>query len=217
MPIDQENRLPETGGRFSVVNPPFIGYNRENPGIAGGHADPCSSGRFMVDVKTAEVAYMPKILRIRYIPPETVDISGDRLLYRDQDILVTAWEPIRPRTDFHHGMSCVFLAEGLKISRFMDAAGLTLYWYVDLVDIHHDPVADTYRLYDLLADVRIRPDGKLEIVDLDELADALEQKLITAEQGILALRILHHLLGEIEKGTQPRRADFWMKKACETA
>lgn len=160
---------------------------------------------------------MPNIFRIRYIPAETVDISGDRLLLRDDGHLVTAWKPIRPRTDFDHGMSCVFLSEGVKVSRFMDAAGNTLYWYVDLVDIRYDAPTDTYRLHDLLADVKIQPDGRVEIVDLDELADAMEQNLITREQGILALRILDRLLADIRNGLQPNRAAEWMQQALAQA
>jgi uncharacterized protein len=160
---------------------------------------------------------MPKILRIRYIPPETVDLSGDQLLYRDAAHLVTAWQPIRPRTDFDHGMSCVFLDEGTKVSRFMDAAGETLYWYVDLVDISHDADSDTFRLHDLLADVKILPDGRIEIADLDELADALEQKLISEGQAAMALRILHRLLSDINSGVQPAKAAGWMGMAMEKA
>ncbi len=165
----------------------------------------------------AEELEMPHIFRIRYIPSETVDISGDKLLYRDHEVLVTAWEPIRPRTDFQHGMSCLFLLEGVKVSRFMNAAGETLYWYVDIVDIRHDAQTDTFRLHDLLADVRIWPDGRMEIIDLDELADALEQNLIGEAQAIMALRTLNRLLADIGNGVQPQKAARWMNQACGTA
>ncbi len=158
---------------------------------------------------------MPNIFRIRYIPAETVDISGDQLLYHDEEVLVTAWTPIHPRKDIHHGLSCVFLMEGVKVSRFMDVEGKTLYWYVDLVDISHDAQTDTYRLYDLLADVRIFPDGRVEVIDLDELADAMENDLITVAQGIKALRILNRLLEDIQKKVQPNRAESYMKGALE--
>jgi|SRR5450756_12305 len=158
---------------------------------------------------------MPNIFRIRYIPAETVDISGDRVLYRDATRLVTAWQPIRPRMDFDHGISCVFLDEGIKVSRFLDVSGKTLYWYFDLVDIVHEMDSDTYRLRDLLADVKIQPDGQVEIIDLDELADALEQKLITEQQAIMALRILHRLLDDIRTGLQPACAAEWMKRALD--
>lgn len=146
---------------------------------------------------------MTKILRIRFIPDEIVDLSKDELLFRDAEYLVTAWTPIHPREDIHHGISVAFLNKGIKVSRFMDAAGAIIYWYIDLVDFHYDEPTDTYRLYDLLADVKIHRDGRVEVIDLDELADAIEQELISRDQGIRTLRILHSLLDDIRAGVQP--------------
>ena len=40
----------------------------------------------------------------------------------------------------------------------------------------------------------IYPDGRTKVVDLDELADALEQGLITQEQLLASLRQLNNLL-----------------------
>jgi len=146
---------------------------------------------------------MPKIFRIRYIPFETVDISSDKILYRDEDVLVTSWKPIKPRKDIDHGASCVFLKEGIKISRFMDSNNDIAFWYIDLIDIQYDKNEDTYYLKDLLIDVKIHSDGSIEIVDLDELADAIEQSLVTKNQSILVMRILHRLLLDIKTGKQP--------------
>ena len=160
---------------------------------------------------------MPTIHRVRYIPAETVDISSDLLLYRDEEHLVTSWKPIRPRKDISGGVSCVFVSKGIKVSRFLDAQGALLYWYIDLVEVRRDADTDTYELHDLLADVRILPDGQVEIVDLDELADALEQGLITTEQGILALRTLHALLCDIQTGVQPALAGTWMAQGGSNA
>ena len=53
---------------------------------------------------------------------------------------------------------------------------------------------------DLLADVKIRPNGAVEVVDLDELADAREQQLITEEQVLRCLRSLNRLTTLIYKG-----------------
>ncbi len=159
---------------------------------------------------------MPKIYRIRYIPNETVDISSDTLLFRDDHLLITEWKPIHPRHDIAQGTSCVFFDAGYKVSQFMDPSGNLLYWYIDLIDIEYEKEMDTYRLKDLLADVKIYPDGRLEIVDLDELADALEQQLIFPEQGIKCLRILHRLLAEIQSGVQPGLAGQKIAEAVAT-
>lgn len=149
---------------------------------------------------------MPKILRTRLIPDETVDISSDRLLYRDENMLLTEWKPIHPRKDIIGGVSCAFLNEGLKISRFIGPDGGLRYWYVDIVEVHRDAGADLYRFVDLLADVRIWPDGRVEVVDLDEVAEAIENGLIDVHQAATCLRILDRLLRAIESGEQPARA-----------
>ena len=41
----------------------------------------------------------PTVLRKRYIPFETVDISGDELISRSDELLVTRWKPIKIRSD----------------------------------------------------------------------------------------------------------------------
>jgi hypothetical protein len=61
----------------------------------------------------------PVILRKRFIPFETVDISGDELLKRDEDVIITRWDVIRPRSDIAKGVSFAFLKEGYKISRVL--------------------------------------------------------------------------------------------------
>ena len=51
---------------------------------------------------------------------------------------------------------------------------------------------------DLLADVIIYPDGTHHVIDLDELADAQEQNLITGVQLNRSLRQLNKLLNIIQ-------------------
>ena len=53
---------------------------------------------------------------------------------------------------------------------------------------------------DLLADVVIYPDGKVQVVDLDELAAALDAGLITTDQLKQALLSLDALLSRIYEG-----------------
>ena len=50
---------------------------------------------------------------------------------------------------------------------------------------------------DLLADVVIYPDGKIRLLDLDELSDAFEQKLIDEKQLKTALHSLGNLMDAI--------------------
>ncbi len=145
----------------------------------------------------------PIILRKRFIPNETVDISGDELLYRDDEVLITKWKAIKPRADLSGGLSCTFLEKGIKVSRFYDNSGSFIYWYCDILDTDYDKGTDRYVLVDLLVDVKIKPDGQVEILDIGELADALEQEIITKEQSIRSLRKLNILLESIYSGNFP--------------
>ena len=50
---------------------------------------------------------------------------------------------------------------------------------------------------DLLADVIVHPNGEVQVVDLDELAEAFEKGLLTPEQMSACLKQLNQLLSYI--------------------
>lgn len=150
----------------------------------------------------------PILYRKRLIPEECVLLKDDRLLYRDEEIIVTAWNTLNPRKDLHHGLSCYYLQEGIKVSRFYDENGSLLYWYCDIVDYDHDAGTDTYIITDLLADVIIYPDGFVKVVDIDELATAKDAGLLTdamLKQALLTLSRLLQIIydGGFEKLQEP--------------
>lgn len=142
----------------------------------------------------------PILYRKRLIPEECVLLKDDRLLYRDGDIIVTAWNTLKPRKDLHHGCSCYYLREGIKVSRFYNENGSLLYWYCDIVDYDHDAETDTYVITDLLADVIIYPDGFVKVVDIDELATAKDAGLLNDAMLKQALLTLNRLLQIIYDG-----------------
>ncbi len=142
----------------------------------------------------------PILYRKRLIPEECVLLKDDRLLYRDEDIIVTAWNTLKPRKDLHHGCSCYYLREGIKVSRFYEENGSLLYWYCDIVDYDHRAETDTYVITDLLADVIVYPDGFVKVVDIDELATAKEAGLLTDAMLKQALLTLNRLLQIIYDG-----------------
>jgi len=145
----------------------------------------------------------PVLLRRRYIPYELVDISSDELLFRSEDLLVTKWTAIRPRTDLYGGISFTFPKKSYKLGKFYDAAKNFLYWYCDIIETEYDQTSDTYIMNDLLVDIKIYPDGSVKVLDADELAQALEEGLITPQQAVHALRILDGLLKSIYDGNFP--------------
>ena len=142
----------------------------------------------------------PILYRRRLIPEECVLLKDDRLLHRDNRIIVTSWNTLKPRKDIHHGCSCYYLDEGFKVSRFYKEDGSLLYWYCDIVDYDYDEKTDTYVITDLLADVIIYPDGFVKVVDIDELATARDAGLLSDEMLKKSLLTLNHLLQIIYDG-----------------
>lgn len=141
-----------------------------------------------------------RIFRHRYIPLETVELVGDEILLNNGDVMVTKWTVLKPRSDFSNGYSCYFLKEGYKISKFLDAGGGLVYYYCDIIDVEYDSSANAYTFNDLLADVIIYNDGRVRVVDIGEIADAMESGLITPELAQKALRRLDRLLELIYTG-----------------
>lgn len=142
----------------------------------------------------------PILYRKRLIPEECVLLKDDSLLYRDEKIIVTGWNTLKPRKDLHHGFSCYYLQEGIKVSRFYREDNSLLYWYCDIVDYDHNADTDTYIITDLLVDVIVYPDGFVKVVDIDELVTAQETGLLTNDMLKKSLLNLNHLLQIIYNG-----------------
>ena len=153
--------------------------------------------------KKEKIMKKPTLLRRRYIPYELVDISDDELLYRSDELLVTRWSSIRPRMDMSGGISFTFLDRGYKVGRFYDSDRSFLFWYCDIIETEYDQETDTYTINDLLMDIKIYPDGKVIVLDADEMAQAMEQGLISCDQAARALKTLDSLLKMIYGGKFP--------------
>lgn len=143
---------------------------------------------------------LPILYRKRIIPDECIALKDDEILYIDDEIIVTKWNVLNPRTDFTHGYSCYFLNKNIKVSKFLKENGNLHYWYCDIIEHSYDANTNSYTFTDLLADVIIYPDGKLRVVDLDEIAVALERKLLSERELEVALRTLDSLLNMIYEG-----------------
>ena len=141
-----------------------------------------------------------KLYRKRIIPDECLLLENDRILYHDQEVIVTKWDTIRPKKTLHHGYSCYFLERGYKVSKFYDHENHIISWYCDIVSYEYTEETDTYIVTDLLADVIVYPDGFVKVVDLDELGEALEKGPLSQEQLKTSLRRLDNLLNLIYRG-----------------
>lgn len=138
-----------------------------------------------------------QIYRKRLIPDECILLKDDIILEQNENIILTKWNTINPKTTFTHGCSCYFLQDGIKVSKFYRADNTLLYWYCDVVTYDYDEESNTLTVTDLLADVIVHPDGTVQVVDLDEVAEAFEKGLLSAAQMSTCLRQLNHLLSYI--------------------
>ena len=154
-----------------------------------------------------------KLFRKRLIPAECIELKDDVIVFQNDDMLVTKWVALRPRSDLHHGASLYMLNEGFKISKFCDADSNLLYWYCDIVDYDLSNYPASITSTDLLADVIIYPDGFVKVVDIDELVTCLEQKGLSLEALKKSLLSLDRLLKIIYSGDFCKYTDI-IEKHC---
>lgn len=152
----------------------------------------------------------PMLYRKRLIPEECIPLKDDTILYMDDNIIVTKWVTLKPRKDFHHGYSCYFLKDGYKVSRFLAEDDSLVYWYCDIVTYLPDRANNTLTVVDLLADVIVKPDGKMNVIDIDELCEAKEKLLINDEQFFLSVKQLGALIKRIQDGKFGELTDILM-------
>jgi hypothetical protein len=143
---------------------------------------------------------IPKLYRRRFIPDELVELKDDEILRLDDEVLLTRWKTLKPRKDFSGGVSCTFFDKGWKVSRIMDNQGNCLYTYCDIVEVIKDGNGEFILINDLLVDVIVYEDGFVKVLDMAEIAEALDEHLITVETAKKALRLLDDLLGVIYSG-----------------
>ena len=79
-----------------------------------------------------------KIYRKRLIPAECILLKDDVIVKQTDDMIITTWKTLNPKTTFDHGCSCYFLKEGYKLSKFYRSDNSLLYWYCDIVDYSYD-------------------------------------------------------------------------------
>ena len=87
------------------------------------------------------------------------------------------------------------------MSKFYREDGSLVCRYCDIVQYDFSDDGQTMVATDLLADVVIEPDGFVKVVDLDELAEASEKKLLDTATMQKALLQLNALLTKIYDGS----------------
>ena len=141
-----------------------------------------------------------RIFRKRFYPKERIELSDDVRLFEGEHMLITQWKTLRPKKELAKGLSLYLPEDGLKISRFLRENGELLYWYCDIIAA--EPAEEGGTVFtDLLVDVVVYPDGKLQIWDLGEAGDVLRRGEITPELLADALRRTDDLLRILYRGS----------------
>jgi len=145
-----------------------------------------------------------QLFRKRHIPEECIPLKNDSVLFLDASRMVTAWNVLKPRSDFASGISLFDFEKHWKITRVAKADGSLYHWYCDIMKVHisEDKETDTstYLMEDLLIDIVIEPDDSVHVLDLDEAAEAFEKGLISGADLTLALNAADALLRVIRNG-----------------
>ena len=143
---------------------------------------------------------MTTLFRKRLIPDECVSLKDDIIIHQDDSHIITSWKTFHPKAEFSHGISYYLINDGFKVSKFYKEDNSLAYIYCDIIDTAYDAGTDTYVFTDLLADVLVYPDGRVKVVDLDELSEANETGLLSLDDLHKALHItnalLFHFLGQ---------------------
>ena len=148
------------------------------------------------------------LYRKRFIPMETILLKDDNIVFQNEDVIVTKWNALKPREDFSKGISCYFLKEGYKISRFINKNDNIVYHYCDIIETEYIVQNNTYIFIDLLADVLIYENGFIKVV---EIAEALEKNILSLDLAKKALYRLDALLTIIYNGTWKQKTELYFE------
>ena len=151
------------------------------------------------------------LYRKRFIPMETILLKDDNIVFQNEDVIVTKWNALKPREDFSKGISCYFLKEGYKISRFINKNDNIVYHYCDIIETEYIVQNNTYIFIDLLADVLIYENGFIKVVDIAEIAEALEKNILSLDVAKKALYRLDALLTIIYNGTWKQKTELYFE------
>lgn len=139
----------------------------------------------------------PTLYRKRLIPNECILLKDDIILEVTDDHILTKWNTLRPKKLLHHGDSCYYLNKGVKVSRFYSEDNFLICWYCDIVSYEWNDDKSSLITTDLLLDILVYPDKSFKILDMDELAQAHKEKLISDELLQCSLFTANRLLNDI--------------------
>lgn len=143
----------------------------------------------------------PTLYRKRLIPNECILLKDDIIWEVTDDHILTRWNTLKPKKLLHHGDSCYYLNKGVKVSRFYTEDNFLICWYCDIVSYEWKENHSSLVTTDLLLDILVYPDKSFKILDMDELAQAHRENLISDALMQRSLFTANHLLNDIYDDT----------------
>jgi hypothetical protein len=56
----------------------------------------------------------------RFIPNELIHLQDDIILVLENNLIITKWRPLRPKTNMSGGVSAYYIDMGIKVSKIYD-------------------------------------------------------------------------------------------------
>ncbi len=109
-------------------------------------------------------------------------------------------------------VQCAWKDKNLWATAMFDASGKLFQIYFDIADEVHINGEDTW-FVDLIVDVVYHPGGKVEILDLDELQEAMDQNQITLKQKQYAQQLSLRLKTTLENSFSD--VESWFEQVYE--
>jgi predicted RNA-binding protein associated with RNAse of E/G family len=152
-------------------------------------------------------------------PPGRVSVYNTKLLHADESAIVMLHPSVQPsQPAIYFGEEVLsrdynllwFLLNGqpFDVARFYRPDGTWTGYYIDILEPVRWSDADPATLrpiVDLFLDVWIAPDGRRQVLDEDELEEALEAGHVSIEQVVHAQRTVEKISKAADRGVFPPR------------
>ena len=144
--------------------------------------------------------------------PDRVNYFEQKLLYKDQEVIVTTQRvtPSEPIVingetvlgDNFNVIWFVFPGCWYDIGKIYNLKNKWTGYYCDII-LPMERTSDEFVIVDLILDLWVTPDGSYEIQDEDEFENALENGIIDTDLANKARNALNNLIDEVETGSFP--------------
>lgn len=129
--------------------------------------------------------YAVRLTLDEVVEPAYMSVGGKTLCVGDRGYVYLQYFP--------HG-------QAYAVTKMLDELGNTIQWYIDICKAHGKDQRGHIWYDDLYLDIVVLPQGEVYLLDQDELDEALEKKVISADEHRFASETADALLKRIHAG-----------------